>query len=333
MPLYAAVPTPDKGYLLCFSDTTEVMKVDQRFAVNWRKDLQEEPNGSIGTQLSVSPDGRRIGITEIDKIRILDDQGEPLFVHHHREWEMFTGTQCFFQLGLAWFVTPNPLEGEDDVLHVMNAETFDIIDKVQIPDHNYNAYSFFDTPSPDMIILQSAAGQDEGFLFSIQLVNGAIKMIQIEAGYDRVMGSFSPDGTELVTAPHYNEEIEVLSFPDFNLLRSVEQDILWESPGNFTSENDEDAVDYVVFYLNNESIVVKTRWGRFLVLNRQSLKLEAELMLEGNQIKAFDFEGDETNDEDQIFDYEGEINDIKLNPYTGQFFAIHPSGMLMIYNR
>lgn len=325
-PLSSAIPMPDKGYLLYFTDAAETLKVDEHFKVDWRKDLHINSD----THISIAADGSRIGLTEIDKVRIHDGEGNLLFTFPHGDWDEFLGAPCFFQQpDVIWFITPS--QEEDDVLHVLDGNTFQIIDKIGIPGHNCNAYEFHATPDHKTILLQSSAGQEEAHIFSIRLADNKIELADIEAGYDRIIGSFSPDGKELVTAPHYEEEIEVLSFPDLEVIRSIGQEALWNASTTHTSKNDEDSVDYQVVYLNDKYIMVKTRWGRFILLDKATLQPTAEFILDENKITAYDSSGEETTNPDDIFDYEGEISSLQLNPYTNELFAIHPSGMLLIY--
>ncbi|NQX37269.1 hypothetical protein SAMN05421820_103762 [Pedobacter steynii] len=113
------------------------------------------------------------------------------------------------------------------------------------------------------------------------------------------------------------------------IIHEVLVEILTEE-GEYPSEEDEDSLKYLVFYLNNKYLVVFTRYHRLLLIERETMRCIGELLTEGCSINAYDKSGKLTTNPAGIFDYEGEILDVKLTK-SHELLIRHISGSMKWY--
>lgn len=343
LPVYRRLPleanpvciqeTADGGYLLNFSSSPEVIKLDQDLNELWRQDLQAQTMNYVSCILTVSRDEEMIALSGFSDIRIFSKEGNLLWTHSHRGWAAFLGSACFFAADglIIWFVLPGNAENDNDVLYAIHVADFSIKATLVMDGNQEFSYAFQTSPDSSKILIDVAAGQESGMLYLAQLKNDVIVLEQLTQCDDRIFGAFSPAGTEFVTAPHYDEGIEIFSFPEISRITTMEQQALFAGRNEYPSEEDEDSLDYVVLYINSTTLLAFTRFGRLLLIDRQRMVCTGELIPGDCEIKAFDMAGRPTTDPEKIIDYAGEIVTVDINR-KNQLVVTHHSGELRLYN-
>lgn len=329
--LHTVVPTPDQGWLINFHKGPEVVRLDAKLNVRWRKDLQARDEEYGYCPLAISPHNRLLVFSEKESIRITDGMGHPLYVFPHRPWDYFSGAEVYFSADsrYLWFVTPTT-PGEDDLLHVMDTATFRVLDRISVKNSNC-FYSFHRTPQAGSVLIEAAGGQDGCTLYTAQLVDGKIGLEELTAcSYDRVMGDFSASGKEFVTAPYDDGVITVYAFPVVTALAALDQKQIF---GALAVEEhlEPDTLDYLVKYLTDDFIISNTRYGRLLLIDRHTMQLAGELVPEGFQLRGYDKNGRYTDDPARITSYEGDI--INFYPTSpAEILLVHEGGSLAVYD-
>ena len=303
--------------------------INANLELMWTKPADLKAEGYVYPTLNIHPNGQLYAICNINSVRFFTIENELLFTYEHEAWASFLGTECFFTTQYALFVAPSET---GDKLVVVSLSNYSVINTYPLDANQEINYTFVATPDPKLIFLDWAAGQDDTRQFKLEINNdGELKIEEISSCNDRIFGAFSPSGTEFVTAPHYDEGIEVHSFPAMETIGDLPQETLFEnSDEEYPSEN-EDSLNYSAIYLNNETLLTISRFGRLLLINRKTMTLTGQLTLEGCALKAFNANGDLAQPNEEIEEYEGEVSDIKLLP-NNRILVRHTKGHLNTYN-
>jgi len=319
---------PDGGYLLNFSAKPEVIRLDASLQEMWRKDLQAQTINYVNCEITASPDNRLIALSGETAIRITDHNGELLWQYDHAPWYHFLGSGCFFSADakFMWFVSPE----EQDTLHRLRLSDFAIIDSHPLETSQECAYNFHSTPDKNKFLLETPAGQDSITLYLVTFSDEAMTIEELTQCHDRVAGNFSPDGKIFITAPHYSEPIQLFSFPGIEKAAELPQEILFDINDRYKAAEDPDDVNYIALFINNETFLVYTRFGRLLLVDRNTLSCFGELLPEGCDIRAYDSAGAPTKDPAAILDYGGDIIIVRVTT-QGQLLITHNSGEVRIY--
>lgn len=318
------------GYLLQFKNSSLIARLDADLKEVWRKDFGNYIPQTGPYKPTISSDGLLIGLIYNHEFKIIDLNANLLYELKLSGSSPYQEADCYFSDDnkLIWLISPD-LENGDEV-YTLDRNDFSILASKKIAAKEEYIYNFCATPHDNAIILDAAAGQDEGQLFLLRIEDGKIELEALEQCNDRIMGSFAPTGNEFVTAPHYEEGIEIFSFPAIGKIASVEQEAIFDGRGEYPSEEDEDSLNYLVFYLNNRYLVVFTRYHRLLLMERETMRCIGELLPEGCQINAYNKSGKLATDPAEIFDYEGEILDVKLTR-SHELLIKHTSGSIKWY--
>ncbi len=323
------VTLPDGGYLLNFASQPHVVKLDAELQEVWRKDLQAHTIDYVPCVMTASKDGSKFALSGYTDVRIFDANGNLLRAFAHEPWGHFQGSSCHFSADgrFVWLISPD----ENDVLYVIRLDDFSVAATYVMEDDGAYNYTFHDTPDDNQLLIAAAAGQDDALLYLAALHGDQIIITELSQCRDRIFGSFSPDGQEFVTAPHYGEGMELFSFPELNRIAQLEQAELFEGRDEYPSEEDEDSLDYTVLHASNDTLLAFTRFGRLLLIDRQTLSCTGELTPEGCTIQAYDLHGRPTTDPAAVIDYAGEIITVRCNGQR-QLLITHNTGELRLYN-
>lgn len=315
--------------VLTFADSKTIAGFNGNLEQQWSLETDLSGRDYVYPAITVHPGGQLLGITNINSVRLIDTTGKELFAYKHANWEAFLGADCFFSGNYVLFITPSE---EGDLLMTASLDSFEIKHSYQLEGNQEYHYSFFASPDPGIVILDMAAGQEESRLFSIEIYSdGTLNMEEIISCEDRIFGSFSPSGQEFVTAPHYDEELEVHSFPEMEVIASVSQEELFEGREEEYPAESDDGLNYHAMYLDDNTLLTITRFGRLLLTDRSSMLCTGELILEGCGIKAYDIGGEPVQEGAEIEDYEGEVSDVQLLD-KGKLLVKHKEGELRIYH-
>lgn len=316
------------GYLLNFSTRPEVMLLDASLQEVWRKDLQAQTTHYVTCEVAASPDGKLIALSGEAAVRITDNNGQLLWQYNHEPWYHFLGSGCFFSADAQymWFVSP----GNQDTLHMVRLSDFKIVNSHPLEANQERSYVFHATPDPGKFLLETPAGQDDITLYLVQCSDGNMVVEELVQCNDSVAGNFSPDGKAFVTGPHYDEAIQLFSFPAMEKTAQLSQEALFNINDRYKTAEDPDNVNYTVLFINNDTLVAFTRFGRLLLIDRRTFTCFGELLPEGCDIRAYDADGRPTTDPAAIVDYGGDIVTVRLNK-PGQLVITHNAGEVRIY--
>ncbi|NLR59178.1 hypothetical protein HGH93_13770 [Chitinophaga polysaccharea] len=315
--------------LLCFKDSPMLARTSPDLQLEWIKDLGVDAGGYVSPRVDISPDGKLFSITQANRLRVFDETGEPQFHFEHPAWEAFNGANGFFTPDNRRLLFMFP--GTDcDHLSVLDLNSREVKMTTPVTDHQYCTYTLSAIPGSDKIMLEAAAGQDECRLSLVTLLEDDLLIEGITECQDRVMGTFAPDGKAFVTGPHYEEGIEVFSFPGLVKLNDIPQEDIFRNRDEYVSE-EPDSLNYYVFFLGQQHLIALTRFGRLLLINRSSGDCIGELCLEHFSMTAYDDEGEPTTDPDKIVDYSNDLGDMRLVAHD-RLLVHHRTGRLYMYS-
>lgn len=302
----------DGGYLLSFEERSEVIRLDRNLKEVWRRDLQAQKSRYVSCRISANADASLIGVSGPNDIRIFDAAGQLRWTFTHEPWNSCTGANCFFSPdnSLLWIIGP----GDPDHLYVIRSADFAMLDHYTLDGQRENNYNFIATPDKEKMLIEVAAGQDDAGLLLVQLTDGKITVQELSSCIDRIAGNFSPNGNEFVTGPHNSEGIEIFTFPSFENTASLEQADLFASAAGYADSEDPDTLNFTVLFLSDTTLLAFTRFGRLLLINRQTMSCMGELVAEGNNIQAYDDNWNVTTDPAAIItEYAGDIVTVQVD--------------------
>jgi WD40 repeat protein len=323
----------DGGYLLNFNKDPHVLRLDKSLHEVWRKDLQAETADYVNCVITASPDGQLVALSGDETIRILNTDGDLVWIFPHDGWEKFLGSSCTFSSDgkLIWFVVPASSALENDILYAVSMDDHKVKDTWMMDGNQQYNYVIHATPDSNSMIIDATAGQDNSIFYFVQLQDGKIVCQELTQCHDRIMGAFSPDGKEFVTAPHYEDGIVIYGFPNIQAVATLEQEQLFAGRDEYPTTEEGDSLEYAVLYISSSTLLAFTRFGRLLLVDRNSLECTGELLPEGCEIRAYDMAGRPTTDPRQVIDYAGEIITVALNKHK-QLLLTHNSGEVRLYN-
>lgn len=302
----SVVPLPDGEMLLNFASQPLVIKLDAKLEIVWEKTM----NFIVG-KLSAAVDGGLIAIGGMTDIQILDGEGSRvLHTIEHQPWERFAGADCGFTRDnkTIWYIIPGD---ETDQLQVMDATTFKVIATYPLLESQLHSYKFYTTPDEDVLLLEAAAGQEETMLMQIQLKEGVILMTELTQCADEIMGNFAPSGKEFVVAPHYDGPVNIYAFPEMALVAAIAQSTIFEASIDFPSL-EPDNINYTVFFIDDNNMLVLTQFGRLLLLDRKELRCKAAIIPAEIVFTAHNMAGHPTTVPDEIYDYSSNIISVMI---------------------
>ncbi|NSL85276.1 hypothetical protein ECE50_000425 [Chitinophaga sp. Mgbs1] len=307
------VPLPDGEILMNFASQPLITKLNANLEIVWEKIMQGQNANYVSSKLSASSDGRLIAIAGMTDMRILDAEGSTvLHTVAHRSWGWFLGAACYFSKDnkTIWYILPGD-DDETDELQVMDAGTFEVIASYPLQESQQYAYTFHATPDNNTILLEAAAGQDDCIHMQLRLNDGIISLTELTQCDDVIMGNFAPSGKEFVMAPHYDGPLVIYSFPEIALVADQEQSAIFDGSKDFPS-SEPDNINYSVFFVDDNNILIVSQFGRLLLLDRKDLRCKAEVMPEGIEFTAYDLDGNPTTNPDYIYDYSSNIINVMI---------------------
>jgi hypothetical protein len=309
-----------------YSDSRRIVVLNDNLEVVWEREADMQYGNYVYPRVALRADGQMYATSDINNIQFFAADGSLLHEFPHEEWYSFLGTDCYFSGQYALFVTPAP---GGDKLVLVNTENFQIIQEYVIDGYQEFSYDFHATPAADKILMDLSAGQDDTRLFSIQL-SDQLTVTELTMCNDEIFGSFAPSGKEFSTAPHYDEGIKIFSFPSPSLIAAITQEDLFEGRNEYPAAS-EDTLEYRVLYLNDEVLLTITRFGRLLLIRRDTMTCFGELLLEGCQLTGYNMRGAAVKEGEEIEDYEGSVGDVKLLS-DNKILVTHRDGSLRLYS-
>ncbi|WP_143307489.1 WD40 repeat domain-containing protein [Chitinophaga vietnamensis] len=325
------VPLPNGEFLMNFASQPLITRLSADLEIVWEKIMQGQNANYVSSKLSASSDGRLIAIAGATDIRVLDAAGASILHKiEHDSWGWFLGAACYFSKDnkTIWYVLPGD-ENKTDELQIMDAVTFEVITSHPLMESQQYAYVFHATPDDDVVLLEAAAGQEETMLMQLQLRNSTVSLTELTQCNDVIMGNFAPSGKEFTTAPHYDGPLEIYSFPDITKVATQDQAAIFDGSKDFPAA-EPDNINYSVFFVDDQNILVVSQFGRLLLLDRKDLRCKAEVMPEGIEFTAYNLDGNPTTNPDYIFDYSSNIINVMI--IHGQLLLTTGDGQLRSYD-
>ncbi|WP_142687792.1 hypothetical protein [Chitinophaga polysaccharea] len=307
------VPLPNGEILMNFASQPLITKLNANLEIVWEKIIQGRNANYVSSRLSASSDGRMIAIAGMTDIRILDAEGTMiLHTMEHGSWSWFLGAACYFARDnkTIWYVLPGD-ENAPDELQVMDIATFEVIASHPLLESQQYTYAFHATSSNNTILLEAAAGQEKSILMQLQLNDGTISLIELTQCEDMIMGNFAPSGKEFIMAPHEDGPLVIYSFPEIARVAEQDQESIFDGSKDFPAA-EPDNINYSVFFVDDNNILVVSQFGRLLLLDRKDLRCKAEVMPEGVEFTAYNLDGNPTTNPDYIFDYSSNIINVMI---------------------
>lgn len=307
------VPLPNGEILMNFASQPLITKLNTNLEIVWEKIIPGQHANYVSSKLSASSDGRLMAIAGRNDMRILDAEATTiLHTVEHESWGWFLGAACYFARDnkTIWYVLPGD-KNETDELQVMDAVTFEVITSYPLLESLQYTYAFHTTPDNGIILLEAAAGEEKSILMQLQMNNGIISMTELTQCDDVIMGNFSPSGKEFVMAPHYDGPLEIYSFPEIEQVAEQGQEAIFDGSKDFPAA-EPDNINYSVFFVDDNNILVVSQFGRLLLLDRTDLRCKAEVMPEGIEFTAYSLDGNPTTNPDYIFDYSSNIINVMM---------------------
>lgn len=324
------VPLPEGEILMNFASQPLITKLSAGLEIVWEKIIKGHNANYVSSKLSASSDGRLMAIAGMNDVRILDAEGtQVLHTVNHGSWGWFLGAACFFSRDnkTIWYVIPGE-DNETDELQVMDAATFEVLATYPLLESHQYTYVFHATPNYGTLLLEAAAGQERSVLIQVQLKNGAISLTELPQCVDMIMGNFAPSGKEFVMAPHYDGPLVIYSFPEIAKVAEQDQEAIFDGSKDFPAA-EPDNINYSVFFVDDNSILIVSQFGRLLLLDRKELRCRAEVMPEGIEFTAYNLDGNPTTNPDYIYDYSSNIINVMI--VHGQLLLTTGEGELRNY--
>jgi len=169
---------------------------------------------------------------------------------------------------------------EDPATHrmlIIDTETGGFDHDVVLDSDHPAGFTIYGHPIGQGFVVEAGRGQDGTDLWSVQASEGRINVTS-SGTWQRVFADFSPDGTEILTTPHYGDDLEIFSWPDWTPRAAVSADAVFAKDGN----DPVDRFDFFAAYLTPHRILAKsTEYGGMVVIDRQAGTPQQRLSLAG----------------------------------------------------
>jgi hypothetical protein len=179
---------------------------------------------------------------------------------------------CFYSEDGRFLWTVAPLNSEDVVVQVHEAETGVTVDRATLKDlFGGSSCSFHHTGRPGLTSLWLAAGQDGQQVYWLKRTRSGFSCTLEEQLSNTIPPVFSPSGKQVLAV---NEEQAICKF-DFPAMRQV---------GSPLESGDEDnPFATSLCYLNDRQALAGTNEQRIFAVNTARMQVEAEVSLEGHE--------------------------------------------------
>jgi hypothetical protein len=203
-------------------------------------------------------------------------------------WPPWGGTSCAFDgHGRLWYARPGHERGRDLVVMVDPRTGSTLAEQRLGTDEG--CYQFNPCPDPDDMLIELSCGQDGCFLYHAHFNGSKIAIQEYPSGDRTFSEGFTSDGREFVTGAQEGDSVQVHALADGNVVASLDSEAIFGADDLACEEPD--GVGYQAVFLNNERILIDTRFRRLVVIDRPSMEVLGCLWPEGYKLKPFDGKG------------------------------------------
>ncbi|MFB6455060.1 hypothetical protein ACE38W_07325 [Chitinophaga sp. Hz27] len=306
------LPLPDGEFLLNFASQPLMTRLDSKLQIIWERLLPTQSARYVSTKMSTSSDGKLIAIAGMNEIRIMDADLNVLHTIEHEPWGYFLGSAVYFGADNKTIMYVIPVaDGEQDELQIIDAQSFELLASYPLNGKQEYAYTFHATPDKDKVMLEASAGQEECELMQISYDNGVLTVQELPQCADHIFGNFAPSGKEFVTAPHHDGPMMVFDYPGLTTVAEQSQDAIFDGNADYPAE-EPDSLNYSIFFIDDKKMLAYTIFGRLLLIDRATMLVEAEVMPEGIEFTAYDYNGNPTKSKEKIVDYSSNVINIMI---------------------
>lgn len=324
--IYNVAITSRQTYLLTFFKEAVVIHLDENLNIVWKKYVDLKPPFRI----SVSQNDAYFALAGKKDINVFEFDGKEVFKYQHDYWKSYNGTDCIFSLDNQYFLYFTSAEnGIDDCLQIRKLGSFKLIKEVNIKREGYY-YMFTQSPQNNSFLIEAAAGQDGCILYGLTFNEKNIQIKEWDNDFDRIVGNFSSDGKEVITAPHGLDTIIIYSFPEQKELLNIFETDVFEYQDPKDKQLLEDNFDFFVKCMFNEWIILQSRFERLVAINRNDRNVMIELVPDGCPIESYYAHDSKKTIENaegysrNLFDYQ-QVDENKM-------MLIHDDNMLTIFD-
>lgn len=326
---YHIVPCASGGFLVKYRNSALVSRFGKDYSLLWEREIGDRLNSFT---LSISSDGSMIGVNGKDFVRIFDNKGQLLFNYPHFPWEIYQSSECYFYVDdkdkVNRFLFFEPSESGERFLRMFDAVNFSLIKSLSWRDMD-NHFVFHPTSDRNRLLINLLAGQDGSELLLVILVDNKVLSAGQEQCTNLIIGNFPPSGEEFVAIDHDAQYLTIFSFPDLEQIAVLDSEELFAGENIYPSF-EPDSYEYAAYYLSRKIILIRTRFGRLLLVDRDSLQRIGDLILEQCTVIGYDDYGKPTSNPNEIIDYASEAEQIFLAS-TNELLVIHADGSIKLY--
>lgn len=291
----SAIISVRENWIIYFRTVPFVYYLDAELKVIWKRDYQTQDKNYHSCGIAINPLNLNMSIARENKISINNQKGKPIYEIKHKDWDNFTGASNIFTEDGKYFINVIHVKDTEDHIQLRDAKTFKLLDFVISPTY-YCYYNFHFTAALNQIIIETAHGQDESLTYLFEIIDNKLSFQEILYLSDEIIGNLSSDKTQVITAPHYGDEIMIHDYIKDETILKINASELFEE------DTDEGFSYQVKFTLSDYYAIVKTQFGRLVVIDlKQKIGL-GEIIPEGN-FEGYDIEGRITVDVNKIQHY------------------------------
>lgn len=289
---------PDGGWLIHQVQAGEVQVLDAELKV--RRTLTLSGELTAWQAVALSPDSQWLAASGVDRVLIMNIQGNTRHELRHQPWPTYARGDCTFDvLGRLWCALGV------ERLGLVEVSSGQVLAECTVPN---NEGAFFLRPGhdADCMVVDIACGQDGAFTYVVVFSGGQLAVQPLlQDGQGSIFADLSPDEQQSVFLDQNGEGCGIYSFPEGKLQRRIEAAPLFEE-----SEFEMDVLQYQAQYVLDGPLVVTTRSNRLLCFDPHSLELLGTLWPDGYELQWFDQGGQPTTDPEQYVDCEGDLTSV-----------------------
>jgi hypothetical protein len=268
-------------------------------------------------RVRVLPD-LRVVVLGLDYVACADANGSQLWRWHHPSWPKFVGGDALVVGESIVVVTPTrpAPSGYGQVpaarLTALDPSNGSKIRQLQLNAEEDSPEGFHAIARPDLRGggIDAGYGQDGSEIWRVAITGqGGIEVTKMDT-IDRVLSDISPSGDELLTTPLDSEHLAIFRWTDLAEIAVLRRADVFDVDADegITS----DSFDFDAWYLGADHILARTRQGRLLGIERNTMTARYQLAVDGFDVYGYNNRGKRVDDPSDAFDFESDISGVTV---------------------
>ncbi|MCP4137496.1 MAG: hypothetical protein GY754_41400 [bacterium] len=290
------------GWFVPLRDNPGVVLLDEKLNTISTLPLPGQSTAYESVYINSNNDSSLFSVSSETAVTLYNKSGNEQWKIEHDKWESYQGSSCLFDReARLWTVFP----GEEPGLMVLNRSTGEVL--ASSPIDSEDGTFFLHLNSIDgSVLIEEACGQDGCFIYRAVLNEKTITLS--DYGFDdRVLSLnnpvFSPHGKHFVTSAQYGENIQIHELESGSVLTEIEADPVFEKDSIPDCE-EPDSFDFDTAYISDSRAIVRTRFGRLLLIDINRAAVAGTLWPNGIAMTGYDDHGKETSLDTGISGYD-----------------------------